>query len=78
MVDISKHFSKLNKKLQGSTSFLKVVFAKVKSIEAKLQQWKLPLQNNDTMHLFTLQEKKPSSTAECAKISDAFIEGHKM
>ena len=37
MVDISKHFSELNIKLQGPNQLLNSMFAKVKSFETKLQ-----------------------------------------
>ena len=76
MVDISKHFSELNIKLQGSNQRLNFMFAKVKSFETKLQLWKVQLQNNNTTHFPSLQEQKPSITAkyalECSKIYETF------
>ena len=45
MVDISKHFSELNIKLQGANQLLNSMLAKVKSFETKLQLWKVQLQN---------------------------------
>ena len=78
MVDISKHFSELNIKLQGPNQLLNSMFAKVKSFETKLQLWKVQLQNNNTTHFPSLLEQKPSTTAkyalECAKISETFSE----
>ena len=76
MVDISKHFSQLNIKLQGPNQLLNSMFAKIKSFETKSQLWKVQLQNNTTTHFPSLQEQKPSTTAkyalECAKISEIF------
>ena len=78
MVDISKHFSELNIKLQGPNQLLNSVFAKEKSFETKLQLWKVQLQNNNTTHFPSLQVQKLSITAkyavECAKISETFSE----
>ena len=78
MVDISKHFSELNIKLQGPNQLLNSIFAKVKSFETKLQLWKVQLQNNNTTHFPFLQEQKPSTTAkyalEFAKIFETFSE----
>ena len=78
MIDISKHFSELNTKLQGPNQLLNSMFAKVTSFETKLQLWKVQLQNNNTTHFPALQEQKPSTTAkyalECAKISETFSE----
>ena len=78
MVDISKHFSKLNIKLHGPNQLLNSMFAKVKSFETKLQLWKVQLQNNNTTHFPFLQEQKQSTTAkyalECAKIFQTFSE----
>ena len=78
MVDISKHFSELNIKLQGSNQLLNSMFAKVKSFETKLQLWKIQLQNNDTTNFLSLQEQKPSTTTkyvlEGAKNFETFSE----
>ena len=78
MIDISKHFSKLNIKLQGPNQLLNFMLAKVKSFETKLQLRNVQLQNNNTTHFPSLQEQKPSTTAkyalECEKISETFCE----
>ena len=78
MVDISKHLFELDKKLQGRNQLLNVMLAKVKSFETKLALWKVQLQNNDTTHFPTLQEQKPSTTANyalvCATIFETFNE----
>ena len=72
MVDISKHLSELNMKLQGPNQLLNSIFAKMKSFKAKLQLWKVQLQSVNTTHFLSLQEQKPSSTTkyafECEKI----------
>jgi len=62
MVDISKHLSELNMKLQGPDQLLNVIFAKLKSFETKSQLWKEQLQNSNTIHFPTSQEQN-SSTA---------------
>ena len=78
MIDISKHLSEHNMKLQGLNQLLNSMFAKVKSFEAKLQLWKVQLQNGNTTHFPFLQEQKPSTTTkyafECEKVSETFSE----
>ena len=68
MVDISKHLSELNVKLQGPSQLLNSLFAKVKSFEAKLHLWKVQLESNNTAHFPILQEQKPSTTAKYALV----------
>ena len=83
MVDISKHPSELNKKLQGPNQLSNVMFVNVKSFETKLLLWTVQLQNNDTTHFPSykskslLQQQELFTTVEYArkraKISETLI-----
>ncbi|KAK0148944.1 General transcription factor II-I repeat domain-containing protein 2 [Merluccius polli] len=54
MVDISKHLSELNVKLQGSDQLLSTLLSTVKSFEAKLALWQMQLDKGNTAHFPTL------------------------
>uniref|UniRef100_A0A8C1LT94 Uncharacterized protein n=1 Tax=Cyprinus carpio TaxID=7962 RepID=A0A8C1LT94_CYPCA len=78
MVDITKHLSELNVKLQGPNQLLSSLLSNVKSFEAKLKLWQFQLEQGNIVHFPTLQEQKPAMTAEyageCAKLLQAFEE----
>ncbi|KAK0132869.1 General transcription factor II-I repeat domain-containing protein 2A [Merluccius polli] len=78
MVDITKHLSELNVKLQGPNQLVSALVSNVKAFEAKLKLWQIQLLKGNTVHFPTLQEQKPSVTseyaAECAKLVHAFGE----
>lgn len=78
MVDITKHLSELNIKLQGPNQLLSSLLSNVKSFEAKLKLWQFQLEQGNIVHFPTLQEQKPAMTAEyaveCAKLLQAFEE----
>ncbi|RXN38641.1 general transcription factor II-I repeat domain-containing 2-like protein [Labeo rohita] len=78
MVDITKHLSELNVKLQGLNQLLSSLLSHVKSFEAKLKLWQSQLEKSCTVHFPTLQEQKPAMTTEyageCAKLLQAFGE----
>ncbi|XP_073687696.1 general transcription factor II-I repeat domain-containing protein 2A-like [Garra rufa] len=78
MVDITKHLSELNVKLQGPNQLLSSLLSHVKSFEAKLKLWQSQLEKSCTVHFPTLQEHKPAMTTEyageCAKLLQAFGE----
>ncbi len=69
MVDITKHLSELNVKLQGPNQLLGSLLSNVKSFEAKLKLWQLQLETGNTVTFPTLQEH-----GECAKLHQAFGE----
>ena len=78
MVDISKHLSELNIKLQGPNQLISSLLSNVKSFEVKLRLWQGQLERGNTVHFPTLQEQKPDVTTEyageCAKLIQAFDE----
>ncbi|XP_035862707.1 general transcription factor II-I repeat domain-containing protein 2B-like [Sander lucioperca] len=78
MVDITKHLSELNVKLQGPNQLVSARVSNVKSFEAKLKLWQMQLVKGNSVHFPTLQEQKPAVTseyaAECAKLLHAFGE----
>uniref|UniRef100_A0A8C4FES4 HAT C-terminal dimerisation domain-containing protein n=1 Tax=Dicentrarchus labrax TaxID=13489 RepID=A0A8C4FES4_DICLA len=78
MVDISKHLSELNIKLQGPKQLISSLLSNVKSSEVKLRLWQGQLEMGNTVHFPTLQEQKPDVTTEyageCAKLIQAFDE----
>uniref|UniRef100_A0A9J7YT13 SPIN-DOC-like zinc-finger domain-containing protein n=1 Tax=Cyprinus carpio carpio TaxID=630221 RepID=A0A9J7YT13_CYPCA len=78
MVDITKHLSELNVKLQGPNQLLSSLLSNVKSFEAKLKLWQFQLEQGNIAHFPTLQEQKPAMTdeyaGECAKLLQAFEE----
>ncbi|KAJ8285834.1 hypothetical protein GJAV_G00031440 [Gymnothorax javanicus] len=75
MVDITKHLSELNIKLQGPNQLISSLLSNVKSFEVK---WEAQLERGNTVHFPTLQEQKPDVmteyAGECAKLSQAFDE----
>ncbi|XP_073330798.1 general transcription factor II-I repeat domain-containing protein 2A-like [Pagrus major] len=66
MVDISKHLSELNIKLQGPNQLISSLLSNVKSFEVKLRLWQGQLERGNTVHFPTLQEQKPDVTTEYA------------
>lgn len=78
MVDITKHLSELNIKLQGPNQLVSSLISNVKSVEVKLRLWHGQLERGNTVLLPTLQEQKCDVTteypSECAKLIQAFDE----
>uniref|UniRef100_A0A674N6P6 SPIN-DOC-like zinc-finger domain-containing protein n=1 Tax=Takifugu rubripes TaxID=31033 RepID=A0A674N6P6_TAKRU len=78
MVDITKHLSELNIKLQGPNQLVSSLLSNVKIFEVKLRLWQEQLERGNTVHFPTLQEQKPDVmteyAGECAKLVQAFDE----
>ncbi|TWW65017.1 hypothetical protein D4764_22G0006640 [Takifugu flavidus] len=78
MVDITKHLSELNIKLQGPNQLVSSLLSNVKTFEVKLRLWQGQLERGNTVHFPTLQEQKPDVmteyAGECAKLVQAFDE----
>ncbi|TWW71158.1 General transcription factor II-I repeat domain-containing protein 2A [Takifugu flavidus] len=78
MVDITKHLSELNIKLQGPNQLISSLLSNVKTFEVKLRLWQEQLERGNTVHFPTLQEQKPDVmteyAGECAKLVQAFDE----
>lgn len=78
MVDITKHLSKLNIKLQGPNQLVSSLLSNVKSFEVKLRLWQGQVERGNTVPFPTLQEQKPDVmteyAGECAKLVQAFDE----
>ncbi|XP_070409546.1 general transcription factor II-I repeat domain-containing protein 2A-like [Nothobranchius furzeri] len=76
MVDITKHLSELNIKLQGPNQLISSLLSNVTLFEMKLKLWQGQLGKGNTVHFPTLQEQKPDVTSEyaieCAKLIQAF------
>ena len=66
MVDITKHLSELNVKLQGPNQLLSALVSNVKTFEGKLKLWQMQLAKGNSVHFPTLQEQKPAVTSEYA------------
>lgn len=78
MVDITKHLSELNIKLQGPNQLISSLLSNMKSFEVKLRLWQAQLERGNTVHFPTLQEQQPDVpteyAGECAKLIQAFDE----
>ena len=78
MVDISKHLSELNIKLQGPNQLISSLLSNVKSFELKLRLWQGQLERGNTALSHPTRTKKPDvtteSAGECAKLIQAFDE----
>ncbi|TWW71201.1 hypothetical protein D4764_17G0006840 [Takifugu flavidus] len=68
IVDITKHLSELNIKLQGPNQLVSSLLSNVKSFEVKLRLWQGQLERGNTVHFPTLQEQKPDVMTEYAAL----------
>lgn len=81
LVDITKHISELNVKLQGPNQLLSTLLSTVRSFEGKLTLWQVQLDKGNTVHFPTLHAQQPPTTSayagECTELAKAFGERFK-
>ncbi|UYV63254.1 hypothetical protein LAZ67_2003560 [Cordylochernes scorpioides] len=75
MVDITKHLSDLNLKLQGKDQIITNMCDQVNAFKCKLVLWEKQLKNEDLMHFPTCNMYKSSlgETASCQKYAEKIL-----